>query len=503
MALIPNITSFSSLGREGELLVLCVSPDDLKAKRGAAAKSGSPALYDLEADFGIIAQLRREDFKASAGSLASFRLRHKNKYVPVVCFGWEKKKSSFEALYAYRELGNLIISQAKQYKVKSVALSGHNLNLQEISSLGALIEGALLGAYEFTNYKSGNKKEKFRLPKITILSNRRIKRSACEAANAIAQGTLHARDLVNMPPNDCTPSYLKRYAQGLAKRSRLKLQIFDRKKLQAMKAGSLLSVSKGTDEPPYLLKLTYRPKLKRPKVISIIGKGITFDTGGYSIKTGAGMMTMKCDMSGAAAVLGAIEAIAAMKPNCEVRAYIPTTENMINGSATRPGDIVRASNGKTIEILNTDAEGRLILADALVLAEKDKANAIIDLATLTGACVAALGDDYAGLFTDDEDLAKKLGSAAELSSERIWRLPLAPEYKDQIKSPVADIKNIGGGNGGAITAALFLKEFVKDTPWAHLDIAGPAFVGGDKSFIKKGGTGFGVRTLVNFVIAFT
>jgi leucyl aminopeptidase len=267
-----------------------------------------------------------------------------------------------------------------------------------------------------------------------------------------------------------------------------------------MKAGALLAVAQGSEEPPYLLRLSYKPKrVTNKKVIALVGKGVTFDSGGLSIKTGSGMETMKCDMSGAAAVIATMQAVATLKPGIEIRAYVPTTENMINGVATRPGDVVRAMSGKTIEILNTDAEGRLILADALHLAQQDKCDVIIDLATLTGACMVALGTDYAGLFSNNDGLTQRLQSAGDRAGERLWRMPLAKEYKNWIKSPVADIKNIGKSFGGAITAALFLEEFIGEVEWAHLDIAGPAFVDGESGYIKRGGVGFGVRTLLNYL----
>lgn len=249
-----------------------------------------------------------------------------------------------------------------------------------------------------------------------------------------------------------------------------------------------------------MVRLRYEPRGSRGGRIALVGKGVTFDSGGYSIKTGSGMETMKRDMSGAAAVISAMRVIAAMKPKVKVDAYVALTENMINGQAMRPGDVIKSLSGKTIEVLNTDAEGRLILADALAFAEQEGASVIVDIATLTGACMAALGLEYAGLFSDDEKLVKALGAAAERSGERLWRLPLAPEYEDLIKSSVADIKNTGGAFGGAITAALFLKHFVKKARWAHLDIAGPSWSDKDKGYIKTGGVGFAVRTLVNFVV---
>jgi leucyl aminopeptidase len=260
----------------------------------------------------------------------------------------------------------------------------------------------------------------------------------------------------------------------------------------------MMSVFRGSNETPYLLTLTYKPK-RAKKVVALVGKGVTFDSGGLSIKSGSGMIDMKMDMAGAAAVLATMQAISKILPDVEVHAYVPATENMINQSATRPGDVVRSLNGKTIEILNTDAEGRLILGDTLVLAERRNPDVIIDLATLTGAVISAIGSDYAGLFSTSDSVASGLSEAAALGGERVWRLPLAPEYRERIKSSIADLKNIGGSEAGSITAALFLREFVEQTAWAHLDIAGTAFTTSDKLATPKGGTGFGVRTLVRYI----
>jgi leucyl aminopeptidase len=250
--------------------------------------------------------------------------------------------------------------------------------------------------------------------------------------------------------------------------------------------------------------MTYVPvkRTAKTKVISLVGKGITYDTGGYSLKPGDSMIGMKGDMAGAASVLGVMKAVARLKPNVEVRGYIPTTENMINGEATRVGDIVKAMNGKTIEILNTDAEGRLILADALTLACKDKAHIVIDIATLTGACMVALGMQYAGVFCDDQKLTDDIIEQGAIAGERFWPLPLAPEYAASIKSSVADLKNIAGNRwAGATIGGLFLKEFVTpETRWAHLDIAGPSDADSSRGHIKQGGVGFAVRTLTRMIL---
>ncbi len=264
----------------------------------------------------------------------------------------------------------------------------------------------------------------------------------------------------------------------------------------------MLAVSQGSHEPAYIAKLTYKPKKPSKKILALVGKGVTFDSGGLSLKTASGMETMKGDMSGAGAVLGAMQAISHLKPDIEVRGYIVTVENMPSGSATRPGDVVRAMNGKTIEILNTDAEGRLILADCLHLAEKEGATAIVDIATLTGAIVVALGSQCAGLFSDNRELANMIMKAGDASGERFWRMPLIKEHIQIAKSKIADYKNMGvAGSGGSIFAAVFLSLFVKHTPWAHLDIAGVFLSDRDKGHLRIGGVGFGVRTLARLAKA--
>ena len=263
----------------------------------------------------------------------------------------------------------------------------------------------------------------------------------------------------------------------------------------------LLAVSRGGPEEPRFIKLRYAPTGRPKKKIALIGKGLTFDSGGLSLKPAKSMQTMKIDMSGAAAVLGTMYAVSQIKPRVQVTGYVPSSENMPSGTAQKPGDVIRYRNGKTVEVLNTDAEGRLILADALIAAREDKPDVIIDLATLTGACMVALGSQVAGLFSNDEKLTDDLMASGRKAGERLWPMPLVEEYKTDIKSNIADIKNIGGGYGGAITAALFLQEFVADTPWAHLDIAGPAFSERALPHVPRGGTGFGVRTLINYVLS--
>jgi leucyl aminopeptidase len=449
-------------------------------------------------------RVNREKFEGGHQQTLSLPVKLKS-LANLLVVGWDiKGKELFEELAAFRKLGHTIYEEARRGRTGKVALAGDLFADLNDSALCALWEGVMLGAYRFERYKRSSSSGKFTgISELKIVSGLKVPAAKMKECDSFCRATLLARDLINLPAADCTPTTLRDLALSIARKGKLKCTVFDRSKLKKMGAGGLLGVAQGSEEPPYLLKLVYRPAREPKKVVALVGKGVTFDSGGLSIKPAGGMETMKCDMSGAAAVLSAMQAVAELKPEVEVRAYVPTTENMINGLAMRPGDVLRAMSGKTIEVLNTDAEGRLILADALHMAGQDKADVIIDLATLTGACVVAMGDTYAALFASDDGLARDLQAASVVAGERLWRMPLAPEYRELIKSSVADIKNTGGRSGGAITAALFLQEFVdtKKTHWAHLDIAGPAFLDSDRGHLRKGGTGFGVRTLLRYLMS--
>ena len=312
-----------------------------------------------------------------------------------------------------------------------------------------------------------------------------------------------ARTLVNEPGNYLTPTVLGRRAAEMAKHAGLQCEVFGAEKLHELKMGAFWSVSQGSAEAPALIVMTYEPeggaKTGDP-VLGLVGKGITFDTGGISLKPGDGMEKMKYDMAGGAAMIGAMQAIAALKPRVKVIGIVCAAENMPSGTAQKPGDIQTAMSGKTIEIINTDAEGRLVLADGLSYAKQLGATHLIDAATLTGAVVVALGVQNAGVFANDEETYDKFAKALEISGERYWRLPVEDEYRDQIKSNIADIMNTGGTRyGGAISAAMFLKEFAEETPWMHLDIAGMAWIDDGKPWLAKGPTGVGVRSILEWV----
>jgi leucyl aminopeptidase len=324
--------------------------------------------------------------------------------------------------------------------------------------------------------------------------------AAIKQGEYIASGVILARELVAAPANVVTPITMAETAEELAKTYGLTLKILEQADCEALGMGAFLGVAQASDIPPKFVHLTYTPQGTPKRKLAIVGKGLTFDSGGLNIKgVGSGIETMKMDMGGAGATFGAAKAIAQIKPDVEVHFISAITENMISGKAMHPGDILTASNGKTIEINNTDAEGRLTLADALVYAEKLGVDGILDLATLTGACIIALGNDIAGLWSPNQDLADEVLAAGKKAGEKFHQMPLEQKYFDGIKSSIADLKNTGPRYGGSITAALFLKEFINETPWVHLDVAGPVWAEKDNGLNHAGATGYPVRTLVNWV----
>jgi leucyl aminopeptidase len=361
--------------------------------------------------------------------------------------------------------------------------------------------GIMEGMYRFDRMKSKPAEPKRALRRVTLHVARRSDIPAGEAAvaraTAIAGGIALARDLGNLPPNVCTPSHLAAEAQELARHHGLECEVLDQKDIEKLGMGAFLAVARGSRQPPRFIVLQHRgSKKKESKPVVLVGKGITFDTGGISLKPAAEMDEMKFDMCGAASVLGTMKAVAQMKLPLDVVGIVPATENMPGGNAVKPGDIVTTMSGKTVEILNTDAEGRLILCDALTYAERFKPAAVVDIATLTGAMVIALGNVATGLFSNTDSLARELVQAGDASWDRAWHLPLWDDYQEALKSNFADIPNIGSRAGGAITAACFLERFAKAYPWAHLDIAGTAW----KSGAEKGATGRPVALLANFLV---
>jgi len=394
------------------------------------------------------------------------------------------------------------LRRARELGARAVAIETLGDRLPTRDRAHAVTEGAILGAYTFEHYKREKTEKRVEELRVVEPDGRRRGEATngARTGEVFAQATCFARDLVNSPANDVHPTHLAKVASQIAKEARLGLSVLERADCQKLGMGAFLGVAAGSDQPPKFIHLTYTPAGKRRRRVAVIGKGITFDSGGLDLKSAEGMLRMKDDMSGAAAVLGIMRALPVLKPAFEVHGLIAATENMPSGSATRPGDVLRAMNGTTIEVGNTDAEGRLTLADAICYAgEKIQADEVIDMATLTGACVVALGPLCSGLFSNNQALADRLLEAAETAGERVWQLPLIDEYRDNLKSDVADLNNVGPRGGGAITAGLFLKEFAGERPWAHFDIAGPAFVEKDVPLGPKGATGAAVRTILSYL----
>lgn len=372
------------------------------------------------------------------------------------------------------------------------------------SSAQAVTEGALLGLYNYHGLKTKDAPED--LPQsLTIAAFSEQDQGPVEqgikTGKAIANGVTLARDLVNMPPNYCTPTTLAQRAVDMAQQVGLRAEVLEESQMRALKMGSLLAVAQGSDAPPRFIILEHNAdKAKELETIVLVGKGVTFDTGGYNLKTSEGMSTMKVDMAGAAAVIGAMRTIAELNIPLHVVGLAPAVDNMISGRAYRASEVVTASNGKTIEVISTDAEGRMILADALVYAGRYKPAAVVDIATLTGAIMVALGYAAAGLFCTDDRLRDALIAAGNSTNEKVWLMPLFPEYEKMLESPVADLKHAGGRPGGAATAAMFLKNFADYPAWAHVDMAAMANDLPDIAYVpSKGASGYGVRLFTEFV----
>lgn len=390
---------------------------------------------------------------------------------------------------------------AQKERVKTLGLSLPTWNGNAAASVQAVVEGIELALHQDTRFKSDSDEKPPKLERVELLGFAG-QDAAITKGQQIALGVILARELVSAPANIVTPITMAETAAAIANEYGMELEILEKEDCEKLGMGAFLGVAQASDMPPKFIHLTYRPVGTPRKKVAIVGKGLTFDSGGLNIKgAGSGIEMMKTDMGGAAATLGAAKAIGQLKPDVEVHFISAVTENMISGHAIHPGDILTASNGKTIEINNTDAEGRLTLADALVFTEKLGVDAIVDLATLTGACVVALGDDIAGLWSPNDDLANQFLEAAQHSGDKYWRMPMEEKYFEGMKSVVADMKNTGPRPGGAITASLFLKQFVKETPWIHLDIAGPVWTDKENGYHNPGGTGFGVRSLVSWVLS--
>jgi leucyl aminopeptidase len=467
------------------------------------APSASPD-PEIAAQSGWLADLRASG--EFTGKLYSTAILHKPqglaaKRLVVIGGGKREKFSAVEA----RRIGGTLVRVLKGKGARSIAL----LISPEPSAeqVTAAVEGALVGDWEPNKYKTDPKKNDKQVDSFIVAApagDAGALTAAARRGQIIGESQNLARELVGEPANKLTPASLAEVARQMAAELGLEYEVLDQPAMEKLGMGALLGVAQGSSNPPFLLVIKYRPSIGYGgDHLALVGKGVTFDTGGVSIKPAEGMDRMKYDMAGAAAVLGAMRALAQLKPAIPVSGYIPTVENMVNGNAQRPGDIVTAMSGKTIEVLNTDAEGRLILADAITYAIRQGATHIVDAATLTGAIGIALGHHNTGAFTNNETFLQRFFAAAREAGEKMWQLPMDDEYKDYLKSAFADLPNVGGRYGGSITAAWFLREFADPTPWIHLDIAATAWIDDNKSWISKGPSGVAMRSFVQLASAWS
>lgn len=442
--------------------------------------------------------IKEENFKAKSQELLLINTGRDLNFSRVLLVGLGKR-AQFSSLVLRQATGSAIrMLQKKKIKQLAVVIPTLPAKKYPLKIIAETItRGAILADYQFTEYKTDKKELLPSLQEMILLSAKgKIIEKGISEGKIIAEAINHTRDYGNQPSNKATPSYLVSMAQKVAKISKIHCRILEKREMEKLKMGAILGVSKGTKHPPKFIILEYKGKPQKKEWLVFVGKGITFDSGGISIKPGDKMEEMKFDMAGGGAVIGAVEAIANLRLPLNIVGLVPATENLPSGEAYKPGDVLTSSSGKTIEVISTDAEGRIVLADALHYAERYKPKAVIDLATLTGACVTALGNQAAGLLGNNEKLIKKVKQASEFSGERVWEFPLWKEYEEQIKSDIADVKNVGGTGAGVITAAAFLAKFIENCPWAHIDIAGVAWNQEEKPYLTKGATGYGVSLLV-------
>lgn len=471
---------------------------------GETELSGDLAQLDEKLSGTISELIADEEFEGKSSTTAVSRVGGGNPLRKIALVGLGKSQDL--KLDSWRNAAAAIARLAKKDKTLGISLP---LGSEAPESLAQVItEATILALHQDNRFKSEPEDKEPKLETVDLIGlagqDKAMSSTSSAIANGsiVADGVILARELVNAPANELTPVTMAETAQKLASDYNLELKILEQADCENFEQGmgAYLGVGQASDIPPKFIHLTYKPAGTAKRKVAIVGKSLTFDSGGLNLKpSGSGIETMKMDMGGGAATLGAAKAIAQLKPDVEVHFICAATENMISGRAMHPGDILKAANGKTIEVNNTDAEGRLTLADALIYAEKLEVDAIVDLATLTGACIVALGNDIAGLWTTDNALVEEMKTAAELAGEKFWQLPMEEKYFEGLKSEIADMKNTGPRPGGSITAALFLKQFIKDTPWMHLDVAGPVWANSPSGLNNKGATGFPVRTLVNWV----
>ena len=480
---------------KSQIIILTLFEDSKKL-------TGVALEIDKKSD-GLISELiENGDFQAKPSQISVIYTRGSlpAKRIALVGFG---KHSEFN-LEKLRAAFAKALQHLRNLNIKEAATS-INLNLiprKKDQVAQAVAEGSLLGLYQYTPFKTVGREDLKDMEQLNIITDEKdfsLIESAIKKAQIITQAVYFARDLVSAPSNEMTPSIMAQKAREIARKKNVSCKVLDKEKMKEMGMNALLAVASGSNEEPKFIILEYSGGKKSAAPIVLVGKGLTFDSGGISIKPSDKMEEMKSDMSGGAAVMGVIMAAADLHLSLNIIGFIPATENMPGGTAYKPGDILKSYSGKTIEVLNTDAEGRLILADALAYASEFKPEVVIDVATLTGACIVALGDDVIGMLGTDDKLKSEIDRAAQTTGELVWELPLWEGYHELIKSDIADYKNSSGRSAGTITAAAFLSKFTGDAPWVHLDIAGPAWTNKEKTYIPKGASGVAVRLLVEFL----
>ncbi len=482
-----TLSGHSPLQTAADLLILATTAD---------WKSGAATQLDRHLKGALINEASQQAFKGHEGDVAIFQTHGSLPCHYVALVGTGKG----EGATPWYRVAHTIVSRAQELRATSAAIE-LPATFRVPSVVEWIVEGVHLSAYTFDELKTNSDRRRPKLGALSLLSTpANGLRSALTRGGRRALATCYARDLINRPAGLVTPSYLAEEARKLARAHDLSVRVLDERGMKRAKMGALLGVSQGSEEPPRFIELIYRPSRgKAPCAVAIAGKGITFDSGGLSLKTSEGMQTMKRDMAGGAAVLAVMSAVRELAIPVEVRGYVAAAENMPGGGAIKPGDVLRAANGKTIEVLNTDAEGRLVLADALSYAVAGKPDMVIDFATLTGAVRTALGNRYAAIMGTESKLVDSLIAAGKACGEHFWELPLVDEYKQDIASHIADLKNIGEGGAGTIIGGLFLREFTGKLPWAHVDFSSTAHIDKPQPCLPRGASGFGVRTLLGFL----
>ena len=462
---------------------------------GAVDRALGGIITDLIASGEVIGKLNKTALIHTQGKIAPKR-------VLVVGLG---KSQDFDYIAAGKASGTAarFLSEKSALKVTTIVHGAGIGGLDPKDAARAVVEGAIIGLYDGDLYKTSDEDKQPEIEQFTIVERDAAKIGEFEAGahegEILARAANEVRDLANEPANRMTPEILAERALEVAVKAGLEIEVLDQDRMAELGMGGLLGVAQGSAQPPRLIFMRYQGREGGP-TLGLVGKGLTFDSGGISIKPHEGMQDMKTDKSGGAAVIGAMKAIAELKPRINVIGVVPASENMPSGSAYKPGDVIKFYSGKTAEVITTDAEGRMILADALTYAIKQGATHLVDIATLTGACAVALGNNVTGVMGNNREFTDKLMEAARLTGEKVWELPLPPEYKEQLKSEIADMRNLGTRFGGALTGGLFLKEFVEDLPWVHMDIAGTAETDLEQPYRAKGATGVGTRMLAMLAV---